>query len=128
MTFKARLRRHTVLGLTLLALTGPAVAQTNSLVDISVVNRDTGESVRTWYHHGRLYVAGNPGSRYGLRFINHTGERILAVVSVDGVNVITGETADYNERGYVLTPWQTMDVNGWRKSRNNYRRLSVCPA
>jgi hypothetical protein len=127
MTFKARLRRHTVLGLTLLALTGPAVAQTNSLVDISVVNRDTGQSLRTWYHHGRLYMAGNPGSRYGLRFTNHTGERILAVVSVDGVNIITGETANYNERGYVLSPWQTIDVNGWRKSETAIAAFQFAP-
>jgi hypothetical protein len=127
MTFKARLQRHTVLGLTLLALTGPAVAQTNSLVDISVVNRDTGQSLRTWYHHGRLYMAGNPGSRYGLRFTNHTGERILAVVSVDGVNIITGETANYNERGYVLSPWQTIDVNGWRKSETAIAAFQFAP-
>jgi hypothetical protein len=127
MTFKARLRRHTALGLTLLALTGPAAAQTNSLVDISVVNRNTGETLRTWYHHGRSYVAGNPGARYGLRFTNHTGRRVLAVVSVDGVNIITGETANYNERGYVLSPWETIDVNGWRKSQTTIADFEFAP-
>ena len=127
MTFKARMRRHTALGLTLLALTGPAVAQPNSLVDISVVNRNTGETLRTWYHHGRLYVAGDPGARYGLRFANHTGRRILAVVSVDGVNIITGETANYNERGYVLSPWETIDVNGWRKSETTIADFQFAP-
>jgi len=127
MAFKASLRRHTALGLTLLALTSPAVAQTNSLVDISVVNRNTGETLRTWYHQGRLYVAGDPGTRYGLRFTNHTGQRILAVVAVDGVNIITGETANYRERGYVLTPWQTIDVNGWRKSETTIADFQFAP-
>src|SRR6185312_16409584 len=126
MTFKARLR-HTVLGLTLLALTGPAVAQSNSLVDISVINRNTGETLRTWYHHGRLYVAGDPGTRYGLRFTNRTGQRLLAVASVDGVNIITGETANYNERGYVLSPWETIDVNGWRKSETTIADFQFAP-
>lgn len=127
MTLKARLRRHTALALTLLALTGPALAQTNNLVDISVVNRDTGESLRTWYHDGRLYVAGAPGTLYGLRFANHTGGRVLAVASVDGVNIVTGETANYNQRGYVLDPWQTTTINGWRKSETTVAAFQFAP-
>src|SRR5689334_17045217 len=108
MTFTTKLRRRTALGLASLALTSPAWAQTNNLIDMRVVNRDTGETLRTWSHDGRLYVAGDPGTRYGLRFANHTGGRVLAVVSVDGVNIITGETANYNQRGYGLTPFQTI--------------------
>jgi hypothetical protein len=127
MALKARLPRYAAFGLILLALAGPAAAQTNGLVDISVVNRDTGESLRTWYHDGRLYVAGDPGTRYGLRFANHSGGRVLAVVSVDGVNIITGETANYNQRGYVLYPWQTIDVNGWRKSETTIADFQFAP-
>ena len=37
-------------------------------------------------------------------------------MSVDGVNVLTGETAAYGQRGYVLDPYETYDVTGWRKS------------
>ena len=121
MTFTTSLRRRTALVLGLLALAplelSPALAQTrNNLVDVRVINRDTGEVLRTWRHEGRLYVAGEPGTRYGLRFSNRTGGRILAVASVDGVNIVTGETANYDQRGYVLSPWQTTEVNGWRKS------------
>ena len=95
----------------------PALAQAqNDLAGLRVINRDTGEVLRTWYHDGRYYVAGEPGTRYGLRFYNNTGGRVLVVASVDGVNIITGETANYDQRGYVLSPWQITDVNGWRKS------------
>ena len=88
------LRRRTALVLGLMALAPlelrPALAYTqNNLVDLRVINRDTGEVLRTWHRDGRLYVAGDPGTRYGLRFTNHTGRRVLAVVSVDGVNIIT---------------------------------------
>jgi hypothetical protein len=131
MAFKSRAfiskLRRSALCLVLLTLAGPAVAQTNSLVDIRVVNRDTGETLRTWVHDGRLYVAGDPGTRYGLRFTNHTGRRVLAVVSVDGVNILTGETANYNERGYVLAPWETADVNGWRKSETTIADFQFAP-
>jgi len=127
MTFTTKLQRRTALGLVLLALCGPAWAGTNPLVDMQVINRDTGETLRSWYHDGRLYVAGNPGARYGLRFTNRTGGRVLAVVSVDGVNIITGETANYNQRGYVLDPWQTYDVNGWRKSQSMIADFQFAP-
>jgi hypothetical protein len=40
----------------------------------------------------------------------------MVVLSVDGVNVITGETASVGQTGYVLDPWQTYDIAGWRKS------------
>jgi hypothetical protein len=42
--------------------------------------------------------------------------RVLAVTSVDGVNVITGKTASPLGSGYVLDPWAVVDIDGWRKS------------
>jgi hypothetical protein len=33
------------------------------------------------------------------------------------VNVVTGDTAAFDQPGYVLTPGQRYEVNGWRKSR-----------
>ncbi len=99
----------------------------NSLVDLRVINRDTGEVLRSWRHGGRLYVAGEPGTRYGLRFSNHTGGRVLVVASVDGVNIVTGETANYDQRGYVLSPWQTTEVNGWRKNENEIAAFQFAP-
>jgi hypothetical protein len=47
---------------------------------------------------------------------NRSGERVLAVVSVDGVNVVSGETASPSQSGYVLEPWQDTTITGWRKS------------
>src|SRR5690606_9499894 len=67
-------------------------------------------------HRGRHYIEGRPGHRYSLVLQNTTGERLLAVVSVDGVNVISGETAATGQSGYVLGPWQRLEVQGWRKN------------
>jgi hypothetical protein len=41
---------------------------------------------------------------------------MLAVMSVDGVNVITGDTASPAQSGYVLSPGESADIAGWRKS------------
>jgi hypothetical protein len=38
------------------------------------------------------------------------------VVSVDGVNVVTGETAAASQSGYVLGAWRSLSISGWRKS------------
>jgi hypothetical protein len=94
----------------------PALGVGESLVRVEVMARDGGGALRVWHDHGRPVVAGRPGARYAVRLVNASGLRVLAVVAIDGVNVLTGETASTGQRGYVLEPWQRTDVTGWRKS------------
>jgi hypothetical protein len=35
---------------------------------------------------------------------------------VDGVNVLSGETASWDQTGYVFGPWLQYQITGWRKS------------
>jgi hypothetical protein len=86
------------------------------LVQVDVLDRDNGERLQVWRDHGRPVVAGRPGARYAVRLVNDSGERVLAVVAIDGVNVVSGETASVGQRGYVLEPWQRTEITGWRKS------------
>ncbi len=102
--------------LAVLASLWMATAYAGALVDVAVVNRATGQSMPTWTHQGRLYVAGAPGEMYSVLVTNRTGARVLTVVSVDGVNVITGETAAPGQSGYVLDPRGSVDISGWRKN------------
>ena len=90
-----------------------------SLADVQIVDRTTGHTLETWQHEGRLYVAGTPGNRYAVHIRNRSGKRVLAVLSVDGVNAVSGETAAASQRGYVLQPWRRVEVAGWRKSQND---------
>ncbi|MEZ5461139.1 hypothetical protein [Dokdonella sp.] len=101
---------------TLLALLLSAPAVAGNLLDLSVVDRDTGSTLRTYSMDGKLYIAGKPGHRYAIRLRNRTGGRVLAVLSVDGVNAVSGETASANQSGYVLDAWESTEINGWRKS------------
>jgi hypothetical protein len=100
----------------LLALTASATPHAGSLLDLAVVDRDTGQVLRTYSDHGKVYVAGTPGHRYSVRMINRTGGRVMTVLSVDGVNAITGQTASPDQSGYVLGPWESAEIAGWRKS------------
>ena len=94
----------------------PAAWADARLVQVDVVDRDGGGTLHVWRDHGRPVVAGRPGARYSVRLVNTTGQRVLAVVAIDGVNVISGETASASQRGYVLEPWQRTEITGWRKS------------
>ena len=69
-------------------------------------------------HRGEHWVAGSPGRSYAIVLRNRSGERLLAVTAVDGVNVLSGETAGWDQSGYVLAPAHRYQVTGWRKSRS----------
>jgi hypothetical protein len=94
--------------------TAPAFA--GSFADLHVISRATGERLPVYAHGGKLYVAGQPGERYSVQVVNRTGGRILSVVSVDGVNVVSGETASPDQTGYVFSPGQSYEIVGWRKN------------
>ena len=129
-TPKTTLRRRTLLAaaVALLGLAGAGSAFADpGLADLQVVNRDTGQVLRTWRHHGRLFVAGEPGARYALRIANHSSGRVMLVVSVDGVNIVTGQTASYDQIGYVLRPYESYDVTGWRKSNTEVAAFAFAP-
>jgi hypothetical protein len=100
----------------LLAASAAANAGTGALVDVTVRDLDTGRVLPLYPQSGRWYVPGEAGHRYAVALENRTGERVLAVLSVDGVNAISGQTASAQQTGYVLAPWQRTEVRGWRKS------------
>ncbi len=108
------LARVFVLILAILAVSLPARA--GRLLDLEIVNRSSGETLSPYRHGGEAYVAGNPGDRYAVRLVNRTGRRLLVVLSVDGVNAVSGETASPDQSGYVLDPWGRTEIAGWRKS------------
>lgn len=110
-----RLPLHLLAALSVLAASGTAHAF-GRLVDVRVVDRDTGRHLTVHTHQGRHYIAGRPGARYEISVRNRLGERLLTVVSVDGVNVVSGETAGWGQAGYVLSAWERYAVAGWRKS------------
>jgi hypothetical protein len=51
-----------------------------------------------------------------VRIRSRQRDDVLGVISVDGVNVITGETAAAPQSGYVFAPYRQFDISGWRKS------------
>ena len=96
----------------------PACA-TAQLGSVDLVSRPDGRALSVYPKDGRHWVVGTPGLEYGIRVCNTTGSRVLAVMSVDGVNVVSGETASPAQSGYVLSAHECADINGWRKNNSS---------
>jgi hypothetical protein len=110
-------RTLTALTLAASALLAAAPAHAvGRLIDVNVIDRDSGARLPVYRHDGQWWVAGRPGARYAIEVRNATGARVLGVMAVDGVNVINGETAGWNQTGYVLARGQSAQITGWRKS------------
>ena len=88
-----------------------------------------GMPARTFQHRGETFVLGHLGERYTLRVVNHSGQRIEAVVSVDGRDVIDGKPASPDKRGYLVQAYGSADIDGWRISQREAAafRFSTVP-
>jgi hypothetical protein len=98
------------------------------LADVSVIDRDCGCALPTHYYRGEYWVAGTPGARYAIEIRNRLGERVLAVTSVDGVNVVSGAAAGWGQTGYVFGAGEAYQITGWRKSDADVAAFSFTPS
>ena len=73
---------------------------------------------------GRFYVEAREGCRYAVVLANRTAERIGVVLTVDGLNAISGGRDTGRGRMYVLDPRQRTTVQGWRTSLQEVRRFT----
>jgi hypothetical protein len=93
-----------------------APAKVRAPYDVQVL-RENGETLPTFAHKDRFYVQGNAGERYVIRITNPTANRIEAVVSVDGLDVVDGESGDLRKRGYIVPPYGETRIEGFRTSQ-----------
>ena len=83
--------------------------------DVQVVT-ESGETAPTYAFKGRYYVQGNDNERYTIRITNPTGNRVEAVVTVDGLDVVDGENGDLKKRGYIVPAYGETRIEGFRTS------------
>jgi uncharacterized protein YjhX (UPF0386 family) len=97
---------------------GTAAAAAVAIGSMEIISRAEGRTLPVYKQDGRQWIVGTPGQEYGIRVCNATGERVLAVMSVDGVNIVSGETASPSQSGYVLSANECYEIDGWRKSNS----------
>ncbi len=77
---------------------------------------DSGVPLPTLASNGRHFVQGEHGQRYSIELHNNTGNRLEAVVTVDGLDVIDGRPGSISKRGYLVNPFATVEIDGFRQS------------
>lgn len=86
-------------------------------ISISLTD-EQGRLLRGGTGAGRTYVVGQDGQRYTMHIRNDTGGTYEMVSSVDGLDVVDGEPANFSKRGYILGPYSTLVVEGFRTSQH----------
>jgi hypothetical protein len=97
-----------------------------NLVDVQVLVG--GQAAPLYFAPGRWdrrYFQALRGRNYALRVHNRTDRRVGVLISVDGLNVVNGERSNLrrNESMYVLDPWETATIRGWRTSLDQVRQF-----
>jgi hypothetical protein len=114
------------------ALIGAAQARPHGLTEapatlVAVSVQIDGRSVSLYPapdSSGRYYLEARAGGRYSVSLANRGGERVGVVLTVDGLNAISGERDTARGRMYVLDAWQSTSVQGWRTSLQEVRQFT----
>jgi hypothetical protein len=78
-----------------------------------------GRPMRTVEHRGKTYLpVPRFGDEYTLQVRNHGPRRIAAVLSVDGLSVVSGRRATEDGPGYIVDPHRVVVISGWRRNRD----------
>jgi hypothetical protein len=76
----------------------------------------SGQSFPALRSRTALTFVGAPDERYCLAIENTTAARYEVVASVDGLDVIDGEDASFEKRGYLVAPYSSVLIEGFRRS------------
>lgn len=80
-------------------------------------------SVTEYHKNSQTYVEGRKGSEYKIRIKNNNYFKVLVIPSVDGLSVMDGKPADYKSSGYILYPYETTVIEGWRTDLDFIRKF-----
>lgn len=84
-------------------------------VDIKV----NGNPCKKYSHEGRTFIEAKIGSEYEIVVSNSLGlTKVLAVISVDGLNAINGKPSADNDSGYIVGYHDNVKVKGFRYSND----------
>lgn len=109
------------------AVASDAEASANSGAYSVEVTDAYGSPIRTFERYGRTYVLGDEGQRYKIRVRNHSNERIEAVISVDGRDVLDGQNAATSKAGYLVGAHGEIAIDGFRLSNRDVATFRFSP-
>ena len=82
-----------------------------------------GKPLKEYKKDGRTYVEGRKGTTFSLRLRNNSWKRKLFIPSIDGLSVMNGGKASFDSSGYIVRPYSSITVEGWRTSDSEVARF-----
>ena len=78
-----------------------------------------GRPCKEYSHNGNRFIEAKHGTNYTVKVKNDNGYRVMAVISVDGLDVITGKPAEEANKGYIIDAYSYSEIKGYRVSDEN---------
>lgn len=98
------------------------------MYQIRVLVNDRPVPVYHDYRNGTDWIEARDGVRYVVEIRNDNWKRILAVASVDGLNVINGKHEDsFTAPGYIIHGHGNIKIPGWKISADNVKEFYFTP-
>jgi len=79
---------------------------------------------KEYYHDNKYYVEGRQGTEYSLKLKNSSPYKCMAIVTVDGVNVVSGCVG--GDIGYIMAPHSAITVSGFRQDLDTVGKFKFC--
>ncbi len=117
MLTKGAIMKSTFIILIAVLIAGCATADTaknnGRLASVEIIT-NRGE-VRTAYRDGHTFFSAPIGCEYSIIVRNRTGRRIVAITTVDGLNVVDRSKGNWDGSGYVIDPYGKVEIKGFRR-------------
>ena len=82
-----------------------------------------GSRCKQHIHDGKTFIEAKHGSEYTIEIKNNSWTRILAVCSVDGLDILNGKTATEEGPGYVISGYNSGKFDGFRVSNDKVAKF-----
>ena len=74
-----------------------------------------GKAIRRFTLNGNYFIEGRSGTQYTVNLTNSHYARRLFVISIDGINAVSGKSIDEDpHNGYVINGYGSLDLKGFR--------------
>jgi hypothetical protein len=85
-----------------------------------------GSPVREFYHEGRYFIEGREKAEFKIKIKNNGAPRIVATPTVDGLSVLNGQQGSLESPGYVIGPYSSITIDGWRVTNEEVATFFFC--
>ena len=82
-----------------------------------------GSRCKQYNQNGKVFIEAKHGSEYVIEVKNHTWQRIMAVCSVDGLDILDGKLAREDAGGYIIPAHGADKFNGFRVSNDKVAKF-----